>query len=132
MDLATIEESLQDYLGGITTNINTVIGESNPAGLDESQSQILEQLSTGTFPASSVSLLSFIRSKLAVDFSEGNTSKELSYYDTLLFALYWKNLNNISAKYKFIFEQYLSDSFSRDDIHYGLPKSKTSYEVAYI
>jgi hypothetical protein len=37
--------------------------------------------------------------------------KNSNYIDSLAFSLYWKNLNSSSAKYKFIFENYLSDEF---------------------
>jgi hypothetical protein len=35
--------------------------------------------------------------------------KSVSYYDFLVFSIYWNGLSNVSAKYKFIFENYLSD-----------------------
>lgn len=57
--------------------------------------------------------------------------KEISYLDTLSFSLYWNSLNTPSAKYKFIFENYLSDQFEDED-KYNLPKNKKSYEIAYL
>jgi hypothetical protein len=34
--------------------------------------------------------------------------KEISYYDTLVFSIFWNNLDSVSSKYKFIFENILS------------------------
>jgi hypothetical protein len=55
----------------------------------------------------------------------------LTYYDILIFALYWNNLNSVSAKYKFVFENYLS-SQALDGEKYYLPKNKNQYEIAYL
>ena len=32
------------------------------------------------------------------------STKKLSYIDTLIFSVYWNNLNSVSAKYKFVFD----------------------------
>jgi hypothetical protein len=32
-----------------------------------------------------------------------------SFYDFVVFSVYWNNIKNISAKYKFVLENYLSD-----------------------
>jgi hypothetical protein len=58
--------------------------------------------------------------------------KVMSYYDALVFALYWNNLASVSAKYSFVFENYLTDQFGNNDINFSLPKNKKLYEVAYL
>jgi hypothetical protein len=49
----------------------------------------------------------------------------------LVFALYWNSLNSVSAKYKFVFENYLSSQTANDEKYY-LPKNKSQYEIAYL
>jgi len=62
--------------------------------------------------------------------------RDLKYYDALVFAIYWSNLNSASAKYQFILENYLGDSFQENekwnDLAYHLPKWKKQYEIAYL
>ncbi|MDR2411944.1 MAG: hypothetical protein LBD88_05295 [Candidatus Peribacteria bacterium] len=55
----------------------------------------------------------------------------MSYYDILVFALYWNSLNSVSAKYKFVFENYLSAQTANSEKYY-LPKNKSQYEIAYL
>lgn len=57
--------------------------------------------------------------------------KKINYYDTLVFALYWKNMKDISKKYQYVLENYLSDQFN-NDLKYGLPENKKMYEIAYM
>ncbi len=57
--------------------------------------------------------------------------KDISYLKTLEFALYWKNIDNISEKYAFILDNYLSDQFTNTE-KYGLPKNKKMYELSYM
>jgi hypothetical protein len=49
----------------------------------------------------------------------------------LVFALYWNNINSVSAKYKFVFENYLSPQILSDEKYY-LPGNKSQYEIAYL
>jgi hypothetical protein len=66
--------------------------------------------------------------------------KILSYYDSLVFALYWNNLNSVSGKYKFVFQNYLNDQFawsekvsnSTESKKFNYPKNKKQYEIAYL
>ncbi len=64
-------------------------------------------------------------------FESNNQSKEISYFDTLVFAVYWNNLDTISSKYKFIFQEYLGNQFVGNDYGFHLPDSKKSYEMSY-
>lgn len=58
----------------------------------------------------------------------------VSYYDTLVFWLYWNWLKSVPAKYKYIFENYLSDQTWANDntYHFPLPLNKKSYEISYL
>ena len=58
--------------------------------------------------------------------------KELSYIDSLAFAIVWNNLNSVSAKYKFILENYLNDQFINTEDSFNIPKNKKQYEIAYL
>jgi hypothetical protein len=64
-------------------------------------------------------------------FTLQSESKEISYFDTLVFSIYWNNLDSVASKYKFIFQEYLSNQFEGNDYNFHLPKSKKSYEIAY-
>jgi hypothetical protein len=79
-----------------------------------------------------LNLLTYIQEKPKREVTIGNETKESHYYDALVHAMYWNNLNSVSAKYKFVIENYLSDQFERDDINYSLPKNKKLYEIAYM
>lgn len=65
-------------------------------------------------------------------FTIENQSKEISYFDTLVFAVYWNNLGTVSSKYKFIFENYLGNQFEGNEYAFHLPDSKKSYEITYL
>ena len=46
--------------------------------------------------------------------------------------MYWNNLTSVSAKYAFIFDNYLIDQFWEPNNNYLLPKNKKEYEIAYL
>jgi len=77
-------------------------------------------------------LYTSLTSKPLEVFSSKGESKNISYFDTLVFAIYWNNLKTVSSKYKFIFEEYLTNQFTGNDYNFHLPKNKKSYEVAYL
>ncbi len=77
-------------------------------------------------------LVNFLKSKEDQSINIWWETKTLSYYDTLIFAIYWNNLNTVSSKYKFVFENYLSDQLWSDDDNFYLAKNKKQYELAYI
>ncbi|MBT3728913.1 hypothetical protein HOF65_01050 [bacterium] len=56
-------------------------------------------------------MLAFLKNKDDKSFTLDGETKTLSYYDTLVFSIYWNNLTSSSAKYSFIFDNYLTDQF---------------------
>lgn len=54
-----------------------------------------------------------------------------TYVDNVSFAIYWNNLP-VASKYKFIFENYLSDQFWWNNYDYSLIKNRNQYEIAYL
>ncbi len=79
-----------------------------------------------------VDLYNYIKSKPDTTFSLLWNSKKVKYLDTVEFAVFWKSIESVPAKYKFIMEYYLSDRFLRDDIWFLLPKNRKQYEMSYI
>ncbi len=94
-------------------------------------SEIYELLKTWDYPNADFDLKEYLKSKWTTTIEFDWESKVLSYYDVLVFAIYWNNLNSVSAKYWFVFENYLSDQ-TMDDKEYLLPKNKQQYEIAYL
>ncbi len=122
-----IEKLLETSLNNKSSEINSII--SSTWVWDNIWSTYLK---TGQYPSANVDLLSNFKNKPLKVYNIDWDSKEISYYDTLIFALYWKNLNSVSAKYKFIFENYLSDQFMWNNYKFWLPKNKKMYEMAYL
>lgn len=127
----TLESSdvvLKNYLDIKSNEINSLIESSWPKQWDE----MYNYLKTWIYPDSNFDLYDYFKSKDIKTFTLNWDSKDVNYYDTLVFALYWKNLNSVSAKYKFVFENYLSDQFTWNSYNFWLPKNKKMYEVAYL
>ncbi len=93
--------------------------------------EIYELLKTWTYPQANFDLKQYLKSKWTTTLELWGESKTLSYYDVLVFAIYWNNLNSVSAKYWFVFENYLSDQNLWWE-EYFLPKNKSQYEIAYL
>jgi hypothetical protein len=79
----------------------------------------------------SLDIKSFLKNTEIQDVYIYGEAKVFNYYDILIFALYWNNLDLVSEKYKFVFEKYLS-SLNSNDGKYYLPQSQNLYEIAYI
>ena len=84
-----------------------------------------------------IDLYEYLQSKPEKTLIVGEDERILKYYDSLVFAVYWSNLNSASAKYQFILENYLWDEFqatdnSEQETYFHLPKSKKQYEIAYM
>jgi len=74
------------------------------------------------------SLYSFLKNK-TWEIIPGISS---TYYDALVFSIFWTNLNTVSAKYAFVFDYFINDQSNIDDQKYFLPQNKKQYEIAYI
>ena len=127
----TASENLKSELDRISLQINTIRKDHNPSALSGNARSLYNLMKTWEFPSKDVDLYKDFQEKDLSVYSVNWDSKEISYYDTLVFSLYWNKLNTPSAKYKFIFENYLSDQFASED-NFNLPKSKKSYEIAYL
>ena len=129
--LESIAKKLEEHLDDVSAQINSVIRNSDPSGLSGSQREMYNLLKTGDFPAATVDLYQTLADRPLEVFTVDGESKEISYLDTLVFAIYWNNLKTVSSKYKFVFENYLSNQFTGNDYKFHLPKSKKSYEAGY-
>ena len=131
LSLENIKEATKEYLDDISDQINASIRNSDPSSLSGEEREIFDILTTGDFPSATIDLYASLADKPLEVFTLQNESKEISYLDTLIFSIYWNNLDSVASKYKFIFEEYLSNQFEGNDYNFHLPKSKKSYEIAY-
>lgn len=132
IDLESVDISLKSYLDNISTDINTLISERNPEKLSGIEKTLYDLTTTGSFPGADVDLYTSLSDRELQTLDLDGDQKEISYYDTLVFAVYWNSLKTASGKYKFIFENYLSDQFGDENQAFPLPRNKKSYEVTYI
>lgn len=130
---------LDKLLDEKSTEINKVISDNNPSKWKNTSatskfinnSQINNYLKTGSYPSANFDLKKYLQNKWTKTINLNWEEKELSYYDMLVFAIYWNNLSSVSAKYGYVFENYLSNQFSNEE-KYFLPKNKSGYEIAYL
>jgi hypothetical protein len=61
-----------------------------------------------------VDLYQYLKDIEPVEIADFLDTKEVNFYDFLVFSIYWNNLKSVPAKYKFVMEQYLSDQYKRD------------------
>ncbi len=127
-----IKLKLDKYLKEKSDEINSIIVSEDPSSLSWKDLEIYNILKSGPYNSNKIDLLSFLKDKPIKEIKIDGEIKRVSYYDFLVFSMFWNNLNNISAKYKFIFENYLSDETSRWNFDYILSKNKKIYEIAYL
>lgn len=132
VDLDTVNTALKSYLDTISTDINTLISERNPSELSGIEKTLYDFTTTGDFPDADIDLYSSLVERELQTLTLDGDQKDISYYDTLVFAVYWNSLKTASGKYKFIFENYLSDQFAKENQVFPLPRNKKSYEATYI
>jgi hypothetical protein len=110
-----------------------VILNSDPSVLtDPLDIEIYEHLKVAEYSAEEVDLYQILKDIEPTEIESFLDLKEVTYYDFLVFSIYWNNLQSVPAKYKFIMEQYLSDQYKREDLKFMLPKNKKFYEMAYL
>jgi len=139
ISLDKVSEELDKLLDNKSQEINQIISVNNPSKWKNStiaskfvnDPVVNKYLKTWDYPSPNFDLKKYLKEKWTKDISLNGETKELSYYDMLVFAIYWNNLNSVSSKYWFIFENYLSNQFSNEE-KYFLPKNKTWYEIAYL
>lgn len=117
---------LKEYLGWVTEEVNKVIMEQIPP-----EGNDIYDAFQKTWELTESDLYKHLEDLPIKTYSLNWEEKEISYKDTLAFALYWKNIDNISEKYAFVLENYLSDQFNKD-ISYWIPKNKKLYELSYM
>lgn len=106
------------------------VAGSGGLSIDAIDTELQDTLTATSSQLGGLDLLTYLQSKTQTfDILDGIN---MTYYEALLFALYWNNLNSTAAKYRFIFENYLSDTELLTDPEFELPQSKRQYEIAYI
>ena len=126
--------AVKKYLDDISTSINQTIENADPDKITDAEAKkIYNQLKvSGEYPDADVDLYGDLTSKTLQIYTLENQTKEISYFDTLVFAVYWNNLKTVSAKYKFVFQNYLSNQFEGNEYAFSLPKAKNFYESSYL
>jgi len=132
VNVENIKTQLDTLLDNKSTEINALIWNEDPSLLSSDNRSIYNFLKRGDYPEGNVDLLDYVKNKEEKELIIDSEKKVMSYYDALVFALYWNNLASVSAKYSFVFENYLTDQFGNNDINFSLPKNKKLYEVAYL
>ncbi|MCH8518895.1 VCBS repeat-containing protein, partial [Candidatus Gracilibacteria bacterium] len=132
LNLEVLAEKTKEHLDSVSDQMNQVIRDANPEALSGSEREIFELLETGEYPDANIDLYASLVNRPLEALSIGGQEKQISYFDTLVFAIYWRNLGTPSSKYKFIFENYLSNQFEGDtNQSFVLPRHKNSYELGY-
>ncbi len=125
-------EEIEKILKEKSEEINQIIRDNDPSSLSGDNLTIYNHLKTWDYPTDDFDLTTILKNKEDKIITVEGDTKSLSYYDILVFSVYWNNLNSVSAKYGFIFDHYLTDQFWEPDKKYYLPRNKKQYEVAYL
>ncbi|MDD2870584.1 MAG: VCBS repeat-containing protein [Candidatus Gracilibacteria bacterium] len=128
----TITKELEKILADKSKEINDLIVKNDPSSLQAKDKELYDLLKTGAYPKADIDLTKILKDKKDSTLKITGDSKTLSYYDTLVFSQYWNNLNSVSAKYGFIFDNYLVDQFGEQESNYLLSKNKKQYEISYL
>lgn len=130
--LEETKTKLKEYLDQKSQELNDIITTKDPSKLTWTDKNIYDILKSWDYPDADIDLYEYLSNKETKEVEILWDKKEISYIDTLVFSIYWNNLTSVSAKYKFVFENYLSDQFGESWVNYFLPKNKKQYEVSYI
>lgn len=131
-DFNATKSALKQYLDQKSQEINTLIQTKNPSKLTGDDAKIYQLLKSWAYPQGNIDLYALLSAKPNKEVEILWEKKTLSYIDTVTFSILWNNLTSVSAKYAFIFENYLSDQFGGNDYNFYLPKNKKQYEIAYL
>ena len=127
VNVENIKTQLDTLLDNKSTEINALIWNEDPSLLSSDNRSIYNFLKRGDYPEGNVYLFDYVKNKEEKELIIDSEKKVMSYYDALVFALYWNNLASVSAKYSFVFENYLTDQFGNNDINFSLPNNKKLY-----
>lgn len=126
-----ISEELDKYLNKKSEEINSIFSNSSEVKWLLNNEEVNALLATKPSWKLEIDLKSYIKWRWSDWINLNWANKDLDYYDILLFSIFWNNLDSVSAKYKFVFENYLSSQNSTNNKYY-LPKNKSQYEIAYL
>lgn len=132
--IKTLDDSkskLDSYLDDYSNTVNDKIKKYKVSDLSWQDLEIYNLLKTWNYPSSNFDLKKYLKNKWSKNLNIEWETISISYYDMLIFAIYWNNLDNVSEKYSFIFDKYLSNQTMFDN-GYMLPKNKKQYEISYL
>lgn len=132
LTLSWIKKSLDDFLEKKDKEINNIISTENPDTLNWIDKKLYNILKTNSKYPSWINLKDYLKNQKKVDVKIWNETKEVDIYDLIVFSIFWNNLKSVSAKYKFIIQNYLSDQTGGNKYNFILPKNKQEYEINYI
>lgn len=127
-----VNNSLKALLDSKSSSINAIINSSNPSSLSWMDLQIYTLLKKNNYNGDSIDLYAYLKNITSSAYEENGDAKPNNYLDLLVFSIFWNNLASVWDKYKFIFENYLSDEFGWNNFNFHLPKNKKAYEIAYL
>ncbi len=134
LTIKSISEQVDKILDEKSKEINNIIKLEDPSKLIWVDKEIYNILSTNHSEVYSknIDLKKYLKSLPSKTIKIAWENKTMNYYDFIVFSIYWNNLKSISAKYKFIIENYLSDQSWWNNYNFILPKNKAEYEINYI
>lgn len=134
LDYSYIDNVIKEYLDEKSRDFNEIIRGNNPSDLSWVERELYELFKDGDFPNIEVDFYNLLKEKSNITLTIWWDTKNVNYYDQLVLSVFWHNLNSVPAKYKYIFEHFLSDQFLKDNSDYDffLPRNKQQYEMAYI
>jgi len=131
VNLTNISDDLENILTEKTDEINNILSSENPNSLSWYDKELYEILKKANYP-SAIDLNWFIANQPDKEITIWGVKKTVNYKDLVVFSTYWNNLKTVSAKYKFIIDNYLSDQSLNSDAKFLLSKNKPEYEIAYL
>ena len=122
-----------DYILKTKSNeINNIIKSESPNSLTWYDKNLYKILYWNKNYPSKIDLNSFINNQPDKEITIWGVKKKVNYKDLVVFSTYWNNLKTVSAKYKFIIDNYLSDQSLNKNYKFLLSKNKPEYEISYI
>ncbi len=136
-DMEKISDNLSDDLDVLESSRNKALEEVTIEDLWWQQLEIYMLLKTGEIPSENLDVKKLLWNEEVWGEKESQTytsnwnEKDLHYWDVFTHNVYMRNMQTITEKYRYVFENFLNDQFG-NDYKYVLPKNKKMYEVSYI